>query len=122
MRETLSAASFSDTISRVARALASRVPQPPGGASASRRARIHFLWSTFTRFDPAADVHAAAVELVHNHPAFTPPVAIDARAKPGYPAELSCDERTADRVTARWGDYFPAGGVEMGDSERADLD
>jgi UbiD family decarboxylase len=64
-----------------------------------------FLWSTFTRFDPAADISAAAVELVHNHPSFTPPIVIDARMKPGYPAELAPDEATVALVDRRWREY-----------------
>ncbi len=35
---------------------------------------------------------------------------IDARMKPWYPAEVSCDPRTAALVTARWREYFPTAG------------
>jgi UbiD family decarboxylase len=84
------------------------------------RSTMNFLWATFTRFEPAADIHAARVELVANHPSFTPPVAIDARMKPWYPEELFCDERTAATVTRRWKEYFP-GGMPMGDSDRGHL-
>ena len=45
---------------------------------------------------------------------------LDARMKPGYPEELSCDGETAERVGRRWSEYFPAG-MEMGDSERGHL-
>ena len=83
---------------------------------------MNFLWSTFTRFDPARDVHAARVDLEGAHPAFTPPLVIDARTKPGYPAELHCDPDTAATVTRRWREYFPERAVEMGDSERGHLD
>ena len=83
---------------------------------------INFLWTTFTRFEPAADLHAAAVTAGRNHLAYQPPIAIDARLKPGFPAELSCDPATAATVTRRWTEYFPGGGVEMGDSEAAHLD
>ena len=51
-----------------------------------------------------------------------PPLVIDARMKPGYPEELFCDEDTARRVDERWKEYFPAGDVEMGDSDRGHLD
>jgi UbiD family decarboxylase len=91
-------------------------------ARRAARSDINFQWTTFTRFSPSADICGAAVELVHNHPAFTPPIAIDARLKPWYPQELSCDPDTAARVDRRWAEYFPAGGVEMGDSERGHLD
>jgi UbiD family decarboxylase len=84
------------------------------------RSPITFLWTTFTRFEPAADLHARAVELVRLQPSFTPPIVIDARVKPGYPKELFADAATAARVTARWREYFPHG-VTMGDSDRAHL-
>jgi 3-polyprenyl-4-hydroxybenzoate decarboxylase len=82
----------------------------------------NFLWTTFTRFEPAADVHAARRDVVRHHLAYTPPIVIDARLKPGFPQELFCDEETAARVTRRWQEYFPAGGVEMGDSAAGHLD
>jgi hypothetical protein len=82
---------------------------------------MNFLWTTFTRFEPAADIHAARVEVVRNHLARTPPIVIDARLKAGFPDELFCDEETAATVTRRWREYFPRG-VEMGDSGRAGLD
>jgi UbiD family decarboxylase len=82
---------------------------------------VNFLWTTFTRFEPAADVHAAAAQLVRHHISYQPPVVIDARMKPWYPAELFCDEETAATVTRRWTEYFPAGRVEMGDSDRGHL-
>jgi 3-polyprenyl-4-hydroxybenzoate decarboxylase len=86
------------------------------------RSTINFLWTTFTRFDPAADITAARVELVHNHASFTPPVVLDARIKPWYPVELLCDDATAALVTRRWREYFPSARVEMGDSARGHLD
>ena len=89
-----------------------------GRASASA---INFLWTTFTRFEPAADIHAASRRIVRNHIAYTGPIVIDARRKPGLPAELVCDDDTAALVTRRWSEYFPAGGVEMGDSATASL-
>jgi len=47
---------------------------------------------------------------------------IDARLKPGFPKELTCDGDTGRLVTGRWKEYFPSGRVEMGDSEKANLD
>ncbi|HHQ47429.1 MAG TPA: UbiD family decarboxylase [Acidobacteria bacterium] len=91
----------------------------PARAAAST---INFLWTTFTRFDPAADLHAAAERIEANHVLRTPPIVLDARMKPSYPAELHCDPETAARVTSRWREYFPAGHVEMGDAERGHLD
>lgn len=83
---------------------------------------MNFLWTTFTRFDPATDLTAADTELARNHVAYRAPVVIDARLRPGFPAELACDEEVAARVSRRWKEYFPDGTVEMGDSESAHLD
>jgi UbiD family decarboxylase len=83
---------------------------------------VNFLWTTFTRFEPAADLHAARTAVDRNHLAFIPPILIDARLKPGFPTELFADPETAALVGRRWREYFPAGGVEMGDSDRAHLD
>jgi len=86
------------------------------------RSAMNFLWTTFTRFEPAADVHAGARDIVRNHIAYRGPVVIDARLKPWFPKELTGREDVAATVTRRWREYFPAGGVEMGDAERAHLD
>jgi UbiD family decarboxylase len=86
------------------------------------RSTINFLWTTFTRFEPARDIHAARRNVVANHVALSPPIVIDARTKPWYPKELFADEATTKKVDDRWAEYFPAAGVEMGDSERGHLD
>jgi len=91
-------------------------------AAQHARSTINFLWSTFTRFDPAADLHASKIELVANHPSFHAPILIDARRKSSYPEELFCDPATAAKVSLRWREYFPARDVEMGDSDRGHLD
>jgi 3-polyprenyl-4-hydroxybenzoate decarboxylase len=82
---------------------------------------MNFLWTTFTRFEPAADVHAAATRVVRHHVVHEPPVLIDARRKPAFPDEVSGDPETSALVTRRWKEYFP-GGMEMGDAERGHLD
>src|SRR5688572_9822514 len=91
-------------------------------AARAARSEMNFLWTTFTRFEPAADIHAPSREIVRNHIAYRFPIVIDARLKPGLPKELSCDGETAALVTGRWKEYFPNAPVEMGDSERAHLD
>jgi UbiD family decarboxylase len=94
------------------------VTDDPARASASA---VNFLWTTFTRFEPGADVHAAAKRIVRNHVTFSGPIVVDARLKPGFPKELFADQATAANVTRRWSEYFPAG-VEMGDSGKGHLD
>ena len=86
------------------------------------KSTINFLWTTFTRFEPARDIHGAGQNVVAHHVALSPPIVIDARTKPWYPKELFADEATARRVSDRWGQYFPKAKVEMGDSEKAHLD
>jgi UbiD family decarboxylase len=86
------------------------------------RSDMNFLWTTFTRFEPAADIHAADRRIIRNHIAYTAPVVVDARMKPWYPRELSCREDIADLVSRRWREYFPSAAVTMGDSERGHLD
>jgi 3-polyprenyl-4-hydroxybenzoate decarboxylase len=95
------------------------VTDEPRRAAASP---MNFLWTTFTRFEPAADIHAAQSRAVRHHLSYTPPIVIDARLKPSFPKELFCDPETGAQVTRRWREYFPSGGVEMGDSAAAHLD
>jgi 3-polyprenyl-4-hydroxybenzoate decarboxylase len=83
---------------------------------------VNFLWTTFTRFEPAADIHAASTEVKRHHLSYTSPIVIDARIKPPYPEELFCDPETAALVSRRWTEYFPDGDVEMGDSDKGHLD
>ena len=89
-------------------------------AQSAVRTPARFLWTTFTRFEPAADIHAQT-RIHRNHIVYSGPVVVDARLRPTYPDELFCDPETAKTVTDRWSEYFPNGGVEMGDSDVADL-
>lgn len=66
-----------------------------------------FLWSVFTRFDPASDLHARSIREHQFHPLLEPPVLLDSRMKPSYPDELFCDEETDAVVSRRWREYFP---------------
>jgi len=80
-----------------------------------------FLWTVFTRFEPAADIFAARTRVVRHHVVYEGSIVIDARMKSSYPDELFCDPDTAAKVTRRWSEYFPGGNVEMGDSDQAHL-
>jgi 3-polyprenyl-4-hydroxybenzoate decarboxylase len=89
-------------------------------AALATRTDSRFLWTAFTRFEPAADLHGA--RRVHrNHLVWEGSVLLDARMKPTYPKELFCDPDTARRVGERWAEYFPGGRVEMGDSDAGHL-
>ena len=114
-------------------ALASRIAKDPAFAAwplvvisdepaRAAKSPINFLWTTFTRFEPARDIHGAKQSVVAHHVALSPPIVIDARTKPWYPKELFADDATKKLVSDRWAEYFPAGGVEMGDSARGHLD
>ena len=91
-------------------------------AARAARSEMNFLWTTFTRFEPGADIASAGQRIVRNHIAHRAPLVIDARMKPTYPKELFADEATSRLVTERWTEYFPSRAVEMGDSDRAHLD
>jgi UbiD family decarboxylase len=73
------------------------------------RSAPDFLWATWTRFEPAADIHAASARVVRHHVSYAAPVVIDARMKPGYPDELVVRPDIAELVDKRWREYFPRG-------------
>jgi len=64
-----------------------------------------FLWTTFTRFNPAHDIHAVS-ETARHHIGYGLPLVIDARMKPGYPDELFPREDIVELVDRRWREYF----------------
>ncbi|MBA3321700.1 MAG: UbiD family decarboxylase [Pyrinomonadaceae bacterium] len=68
-----------------------------------------FLWATWTRFNPASDIHAAETRVHRHHLAYRGPIVIDARMKPGYPDELIVRPDVAELVERRWPEYFPRG-------------
>ncbi|NDI36781.1 UbiD family decarboxylase [Chengkuizengella sediminis] len=64
-----------------------------------------FLWTVFTRFNPATDMYADG-EIRQHHLNYELPIVIDARMKPGYPDELFPREDIVELVSKRWGEYF----------------
>ncbi len=73
------------------------------------RSTSDFLWSTWTRFEPAADIYAADTKVIRHHLAYAGPIVIDARTKPGFPKELIVRDDIAALVDRRWSEYFPNG-------------
>lgn len=69
-----------------------------------------FLWSTWTRFEPAGDINAADTKVVRHHLAYRAPIVIDARKKPSLPDELIVRDDIAELVDRRWREYFPKQG------------
>ena len=57
-----------------------------------------FLWTIFTRFEPAADIHARALLVRRYHVGLKPPVVIDCRMKPWYTKVLEVDSATKEAV------------------------
>jgi 3-polyprenyl-4-hydroxybenzoate decarboxylase len=68
-----------------------------------------FLWSTWTRFEPASDIYAAETKVVRHHLSYSGPIVIDARRKPGFPKELIVRDDITALVDRRWPEYFPQG-------------
>ncbi len=64
-----------------------------------------FLWTVFTRFDPAWDIYAD-YKVRNNKIRYEGPVIIDARMKPQYPAELIPREDIVRKVSERWSELF----------------
>jgi hypothetical protein len=71
------------------------------------RATPDFLWSTWTRFEPASDVYAGNTEVIRHHLSYSGPIVIDARVKPGFPRELIVRDDIGELVERRWREYFP---------------
>lgn len=110
-----------------AKAMVTRFPEWPliclvDDAAKAASTDTRFLWSVFTRFEPAADIHSAGTRVQRHHIVYEGSILIDSRMKPGYPDELFCDDETRATVDKRWTEYFPQGGVEMGDSDAGHLD
>ena len=70
------------------------------------RSSDKFLWATWTRFNPSTDIHANEVTVKNNHIGYDPPIVIDARMKPWYPAEVEVRDDIRKLVDERWGEYF----------------
>jgi 4-hydroxy-3-polyprenylbenzoate decarboxylase len=66
----------------------------------------NFLWTTFTRSDPAADIDGIGAFIDKKHWGCTGPLVIDARIKPQHAPPLVDDpaiERRVDALAARGG-------------------
>ena len=67
-----------------------------------------FLWTVFTRFEPAADIHAGQSTVRRFHVGLQQPIVIDCRMKPWYPPVLEVDAATKAKVDAKIGGMLPA--------------
>jgi 4-hydroxy-3-polyprenylbenzoate decarboxylase len=64
------------------------------------RTLANFLWVTFTRSDPAADLHGVDAAVHAKHWGCAGPLLIDARLKPHHPSPLEDDPAVERRVDA----------------------
>jgi hypothetical protein len=73
------------------------------------RDEASFLWTVFTRMEPASDIHAAETSLRRFHVSLSSPLVLDCRIKPWYPPVLEPLPETVKRVDALWPKIFPGG-------------
>jgi len=66
-----------------------------------------FIWTFFTRFEPAADIYSASKEERRFHVGVSPPVVFDCRMKPWYPDVLEVDEKTKALVDEKINTILP---------------
>jgi 3-polyprenyl-4-hydroxybenzoate decarboxylase len=66
-----------------------------------------FMWTVFTRFEPAADIHAAGTEVRRFHVELAQPVVFDCRMKPWYTPVLEVDRETKEKVDSKIVDILP---------------
>lgn len=66
-----------------------------------------FLWTFFTRFEPANDIHAAATSVHRFHVGVKAPVVVDCRMKPWYTEVLEVDESTRQLVDEKYERIIP---------------
>ncbi|MEN8200842.1 MAG: 4-hydroxybenzoate decarboxylase, partial [Thermodesulfobacteriota bacterium] len=74
------------------------------GATCSKQ---EFLWTFFTRFEPAADIHGAASTVQRFHVGLTPPIVFDCRMKPWYTDVLEVDDATRKLVDSKMEKLLP---------------
>ncbi len=67
-----------------------------------------FIWSFFTRFEPAADIYGAGHQVDRFHVGLKPPIVFDCRMKPWYPHVLEVDDATRKLVDSRIMDILPS--------------
>lgn len=66
-----------------------------------------FLWTFFTRFEPAADIYGSATSVKRFHVGLEPPVVFDCRMKPWYTEVLEVDDGTKALVDEKFDRIIP---------------
>ena len=67
-----------------------------------------FLWTVFTRFEPAADIHSRISRLRRQHVSMSAPLLLDCRTKPWFPPPVEPHPDTVKKVDALWPKIFAA--------------
>lgn len=67
-----------------------------------------FLWTFFTRFEPAADIHGREQAVHRFHVGLQPPIVFDCRMKPWYTDVLEVDPSTKQQVDDKIAQMVPA--------------
>jgi 4-hydroxybenzoate decarboxylase subunit C len=70
-----------------------------------------FLWTIFTRFEPATDIHSKLTRIEKLHVQFSAPIVIDCRIKPWFPPPVQPLPETVSQVDALWPMIFPNGSL-----------
>jgi len=66
-----------------------------------------FVWTFFTRFEPAADIYSASQSVRRFHVGLAPPIVFDCRLKPWYPHVLEVDPDTKKLVDDKADSLLP---------------
>lgn len=75
-------------------------------AADTAASQTSFLWSVFSRLNPAGDIYADS-KVNRHHIGYKLPIVIDARRKPNDPEELLPCEEIVQKVERNWKQYFP---------------
>lgn len=67
-----------------------------------------FLWTFFTRFEPAHDIYASSSTVRRFHVGLRAPIVVDCRMKPWYTEVLEVDQLTRDLVDEKFERIIPA--------------
>jgi 4-hydroxybenzoate decarboxylase subunit C len=76
-------------------------------AAACIRDDQSFLWTVFTRFEPAADIYARQSRLERFHVRLSAPIVLDCRIKPWFPPAVEPLPETVARIDSLWPAIFP---------------
>ncbi len=77
-------------------------------SSAATLSMQEFLWTFFTRFEPAADIHGGEQSVSRYHVGLKGPIVFDCRMKPWYTDILEVDPETKQKVDARIQELLPS--------------